>query len=74
MKATRTRTARGASPNPVKNPNGALGIRLGFKACLASVESILGLPGLASDVLLLSPVATESVAVPVTMLHKEEAP
>ena len=45
MKATKTRTARGTSPNPVKSPNGALGIRLGFKACLASVESILSLPG-----------------------------
>lgn len=52
MKATKTRTARRTSPNPVKNPNGALGIRLGFKGCLASVESILSLPGLASDALL----------------------
>ena len=52
MQTTKTRTTRRTSPNPVKNPNGALGIRLGFKGCLASVESILNLPSLASDALL----------------------
>lgn len=52
MQTTKTRAARRSSPNPVKNPNGALGIRLGFKGCLASVESILSLPGMASDALL----------------------